>query len=68
MSGSYRDLKVWQKSIDLVVRVYDFETQVEIASRLEYLKAADVQELLTCASEVGRMLTGMLTALAAPDA
>ena len=23
MSGSYRDLNVWQKSIDLVVRVYD---------------------------------------------
>jgi len=115
MSNSYRDLNVWQKSMDLVVSIYkltgnfpqsetygltsqirraavsvpsniaegkgrsdrDFsrfllqargsvweaETQVEIALRLKYLKAAEAQELLAAASEISRMLNGMLNAL-----
>lgn len=116
MSNSYRDLKVWQKAMDFVVRIYqqtqhfpqselyglcsqlrraavsvasniaegkgrsdkDFsryllqargsvweaETQLEIALRLKYLDAAEAQESLGAASEVSRMLNGMLNALA----
>jgi four helix bundle protein len=44
--------------------VWELETQLEIASRLKYLEAADAQELLSAAAELGRMLNGMLSALA----
>ena len=120
MPNSYSDLKVWQRAMDLVVRVYELtrrfpqsetygltsqlrraavsvpsniaegkgrsdkdfsrfilqargsvwelETQVEIARRLRYLQALEAQQLLATASELGRMLNGMLSALAHPDA
>ena len=120
MSNSYRDLKVWQKAMDFVVRVceltghfpqselyglcsqlrraavsvasniaegkgrsdkdfsrflpqargsvWEAETQLEIALRLKFLRAADGEALLSEASEVSRMLNGMLNALAAREA
>jgi four helix bundle protein len=119
MSSSYRDLKVWQKAMDFVVRTYELtqtfppselyglssqlrraavsvasniaegkgrsdkdfsrfllqargsvweaETQLEIARRLKYLDVQTAQELLAAASELSRMLNGMLNALARPD-
>jgi len=75
MSNSYRDLNVWLEGKGRSDRdfsrfllqargsVWEAETQVEIALRLKYLKAAEAQELLAAASEISRMLNGMLNAL-----
>ena len=115
MIQSYRDLSVWQKSMDLAERVYhvsehfprterfgltsqmrraavsipsniaegkaigglsyprhlniahgseaELQTQIELASRLKYLNDDDVHRLLNQATEVGRMLVGLLRSL-----
>ena len=52
VSGSYRDLKVWQK--------------VLIAEHLRYLDEAQSVELLQRAGEVARMLNGLMTSLTSP--
>ena len=41
----------------------EFETHVRIASRLQYLTDADLQEILRNAAEVARMLHGLANAL-----
>ena len=45
----------------------ELQTQIELASRLKMLSAADADRLLSEASEVGRMLRGLLASLM-PDA
>ena len=40
--------------------VYELQTQLEIAESLGYLSSTDQQELSTHASDVGRMLNGMI--------
>ena len=117
MIQSFRDLNVWQKSMDLAVRVYrsseqfpraerfgltsqlrrsavsipsniaegkasggqiyprhlkiahgseaELQTQIELARRLNLLPESEAKELLSHASEVGRMLVGLLRSL--PD-
>jgi four helix bundle protein len=110
---TYRDLLVWQKAMDLVVRSYrlakqlpaaelygltsqlqrsavsipaniaeghgrrhlgdylqhlsvangslkELETHLLMASRLSYLKASEVEPVLSLAEEVGRMLAGLM--------
>ncbi len=47
--------------------VWEAETQLEIARRLKYLDVQTAQALLAAASELSRMLNGMLNALARPD-
>ena len=44
--------------------VWEAETQIEIAVRLKYLTGGDAQALLSAASELSRMLNGMLNAIA----
>jgi four helix bundle protein len=114
MSGNYQDLIVWQKAMDMVLKVYDLtksfpreevyglvsqmrraaisvpsniaegkgrhsrkelaqflfhargsllelETQNQIAERLGYLDHTDAAELKTHSSEVGRLLSGMIS-------
>jgi len=116
MSGSYREIKVWQKAIELVVDIYsctrsfpreelyglagqlrraavsiasniaegkgrrtdreflqflhhargsvfEVETQLTIASRLAYLPEAEVLRLGNSASEIARMLNGLIKAI-----
>jgi four helix bundle protein len=115
MIESFRDLTVWQKSMDLVVQVYaasekvpraeqsglvsqirraavsipsniaegkavggrsysrhirialgsrsELETQIELLRRLKMLNDADAEALLRQATEVGRMLAGLLKSL-----
>ena len=68
MIQSFRDLSVWQKSMDLVVRVYEgseaeLQTQIELARRLRMLSETDAHSLLQDVSEVGRMLAGLLKSL-----
>ena len=116
MSGSYREIKVWQKAIELVVDIYsctrsfpreelyglagqlrrvavsiasniaegkgrrtdreflqflhhargsvfEVETQLTIASRLAYLPEAEVLRLGHSASEIARMLNGLIKAI-----
>ena len=116
MSGSYREIKVWQKSIELVVDIYsctrgfpneemfgltsqlrraavsiasniaegkgrrtdreflqflhhargsvfEVETQLTIASRLGYMPEAEVLRLRNSASEIARMLNGLIKAI-----
>ena len=64
---SYRDLKVWQKSMDLVVRCYqhlsiangslkELETHLIIVGRLAYLKDEELETVLNKCDEIGRML------------
>jgi four helix bundle protein len=113
MSGSHKDLIVWQRAMDLVLRVYrctkifpreetyglvvqmrravvsipsniaegkgrysrkeliqfllnaggsllELETQIEIARALDYVGTAEAAALVKRASEVGRLLNGML--------
>jgi four helix bundle protein len=43
--------------------LYEAETQILIASRLQYLKKTDVDELTIISSEVGRLINGMLKSL-----
>jgi four helix bundle protein len=116
MIQSFRDLSVWQKSMDLAERVYksteqlprsemfgltsqvrraavsipsniaegkavggqtyprhikiaigseaELQTQIELAGRLKLLSDAETKSLLAQASEVGRMLSGLLKSLA----
>ncbi len=119
MASTYQDLKVWQKSVSLVVDIYrqtktfpqdeqygltsqlrraavsipsniaegqgrrcegdfqkflrtargsllELETQVVIAGRLGYLSPAAAKGLLTQTSEIGRMLNGLMSAIASP--
>lgn len=115
MIQSFRDLEVWQKSMDLTVRIYkateslprsemfgltsqmrrastsipsniaegkaigglsfprhlkiahgseaELQTQLELATRLDYLRAGDAKELLAATSEVGRMLVALARSL-----
>jgi len=116
MSGSYREIKVWQKAIELVVDIYsctcsfpkeemfgltsqlrraavsiasniaegkgrrtdreflqflhhargsvfEVETQLTIASRLGYMPEAEVLRLGHSASEIARMLNGLIKAI-----
>jgi len=116
MSGSYREIKAWQKSIELVVDVYsctrsfpreelyglagqlrraaisvpsniaegkgrhtdkefllylhhargsafEVETQIVIAGRLGYITKTDINRLVNSASEIARMLTGLIKAI-----
>jgi len=116
MSGSYRQIKVWQKAIELVVDIYsctrsfpkeemfgltsqlrraavsiasniaegkgrrtdreflqflhhargsvfEVETQLTIASRLGYMPEAEVLRLGNSASEIARMLNGLIKAI-----
>ena len=41
----------------------ELETQIELARRLKFLPETDAATLSECASEVGRMLAGLLRAL-----
>jgi four helix bundle protein len=43
--------------------LYEAETQLEIAARLEYLPRLHVQRLLERSEEVSRMLNGLLSSL-----
>jgi hypothetical protein len=43
--------------------LYELETQIELASDLEYLQAKDAKELLELSREVGRMLNGLIRVL-----
>ena len=114
--SSFRDLRVWQQSMELAVSVYrrteafpkhelyglasqmrraaisvpsniaegkghssdkdfrrflfhargslmELETQMALASRLQYLSPAQLQSLQELATQVGRSLTGLLNAL-----
>jgi len=116
MSGSYREIKVWQKAIELVVDIYsctrsfpreelyglagqlrraavsiasniaegkgrrtdreflqflhhargsvfEVETQLTIASRLGYMPEAEVLRWGDSASEIARMLNGLIKAI-----
>ena len=115
MIQSFRDLSVWQKSMDLAERIYhvsehfpraerfgltsqmrraavsipsniaegkaiggrsyprhlkvahgseaELQTQIELAARLKFLNDHDTHHLLNQASEVGRMLVGLLRSL-----
>ena len=116
MSGSYREIKVWQKAIELVADIYsctrsfpreelyglagqlrrvavsiasniaegkgrrtdreflqflhhargsvfEVETQLTIASRLGYMPEAEVLRLGHSASEIARMLNGLIKAI-----
>ena len=116
MSGSYREIKLWQKAIELVVDIYsctrsfpreelyglagqlrraavsiasniaegkgrrtdreflqflhhargsvfEVETQLTIASRLGYMPEAEVLRLGNSASEIARMLNGLIKAI-----
>ncbi len=116
MSGSYREIKVWQKAIELAVDIYsctrsfpkeemfgltsqlrraavsiasniaegkgrrtdreflqflhhargsvfEVETQLTIASRLGYLPEPEVLRLGNSASEIARMLNGLIKAI-----
>jgi hypothetical protein len=66
---SYRDLKVWQKSMDLVVicyqltsklpktEIYGLTSQIQrIVARLAYLKDEELETVLNKCDEIGRML------------
>ena len=117
-TSSFRDLRVWQQSIDLALAVYretalfprqevyglvlqmrraavsvpsniaegkghssdkdfrrflfhargslmELETQILLASRLEYLSDQQASNLQCSATQVGRSLTGLLNALSA---
>jgi four helix bundle protein len=116
VSGHYKDLHVWQKSMDLVQAIYlateqfpkretygltdqmrraavsvpsniaegqgylnhpdflrflrhargslgELETQLIIATRLNYISTADSERLLRDLNEVGRMLSGLMESL-----
>ena len=42
----------------------EVETHLQIALRLKYIEVSSVQELLSRSAEVGRMLNGLMQALA----
>ena len=115
MIQSFRDLSVWQKSVELAVRVYtiterfprserfglisqmrraaasipsniaegkaigglnyprqlriahgseaELQTQIELARRLKFLTDSEAADLSGLASEIGRMLVGLVRAL-----
>jgi hypothetical protein len=80
-----RELRVWQKAMDLVEKIYlltgDFpkqetsglsmaqaslvevETQLEIATRLKYLRSNQLAELLPEISALGKQLYALRNAL-----
>jgi four helix bundle protein len=119
MGGSYKELRVWQQAMDLVVAIYtatqkfpkdelyglvsqmrraavsvvsniaegkgrnsrkelghfasnargslhELETQVLVAARLHYITGDVEQELLSRTSEIGKMLTGLMSFAAEP--
>ncbi len=45
----------------------EVQTQLEIALRLRFVSAADIKPALERASQVGRMINGLLRSLAASD-
>lgn len=71
---SYRDLRVWQVAMDLVIAVYavtkslpregEVETQLEIGRRLEYFTPQDLVNVLSLGDEVSKMLAGLSRSLA----
>ena len=67
--NSFRDLFVWQKSMDLAVRCYRTaqrlpnETQLEIGARLEIISPEEAQFLIDDAQEIGRMINGLVKSL-----
>jgi four helix bundle protein len=120
MSGSYRDIKVWQRAIELVVDIYsctrsfpkeemyglvgqlrraavsifsniaegkgrrtdkefllflhhargsvfELETQLTIAGLLGYIPEPDVHRIANSASEVARMLSGLIKAIGSDE-
>jgi len=67
---SFRDLRVWQKAMDLVERVYLItqgfpreETQLEIATRLKFLQTGHLRELLADITSLGKQLYALRNAL-----
>jgi len=66
MAESFRDLIAWQKSMALVVDVYratesfEVQTQLEASYKLGYLATAEFDVLLEKASEVSRLLNGLI--------
>ena len=55
---NYRNLIVWQKSMDLVIEIYELSTQLEIAKRLGY-----IQQLPSKIIEIDKMLKSLLKSL-----
>ena len=43
--------------------ILEVETQLELASRLEFLSPSEAESIREAAAEVGRMLNGLLTAI-----
>ncbi len=66
MIQSFRDLTVWQKGMDLAERIYLSTEQFprsEMYGLTKILDKPEADELLSKASEVGRMIAGLLKAL-----
>ena len=120
MGGTFRDLRCWQKALDLTISIYSFtrqfpkeevfglssqlrraavsvmsniaegkgrlsdrdsirflgnargslfevESQIEVAEKLMYISAADAASLRAKASETGKLLNGLISALRSPS-
>jgi hypothetical protein len=79
MSGSYRDIKAWQKAIELVVEICSctrnfpreeiyglanqLRHQLTIAGRLGYVTQAEVERIGNSAGEIARMLSGLIKSI-----
>jgi len=63
----FEDLKVWQKSHELVLEVYKVtEYHLLLAKDLKYLSETKYQALFNLSEEVGRMLNGLIKSLSNP--
>jgi hypothetical protein len=60
---SYRELHVWQKSMDFVVECYRVAEVLQIAARLRYTDESLLDRFLLLSNESGRMLNGLMQSL-----
>ncbi|HVE50869.1 MAG TPA: four helix bundle protein, partial [Casimicrobiaceae bacterium] len=63
-NDSFRDLKVWQLAMNLVVGISrgslaELETQPMIANRLGYVSPFELERLLEQVEVIGKMLRGL---------
>ena len=69
---SYRDLRVWQRAVDLACVAYaiaqasltELETHLTVAERVGFTPQDIIARAMVVCAEVGRMLTAMRARLA----
>lgn len=66
-SSDYRQLKVWQKAMELTVEIcgslWELETQIEICVRLNYIDSTMAANVYNLTTEVSKMLNSLSNSL-----